>query len=174
MRVANMTSVCTTLYSEPSRYNWMLQYYLRAQGLALSWIGRGASSSATTSSDLDFGAIAARFVAARGSHARRRVVAEEHGSRTARSRRRVLRDARAAALRVLGRPLFEDMVHRIEPFAPEQVQGRRVVHRQVVERVGQDLREPDDARLNAARERRARACGARRPAPARASQSTPS
>jgi glutamate-1-semialdehyde 2,1-aminomutase len=25
----------------PSRYNWMLQYYLRAEGLALSWVGTG-------------------------------------------------------------------------------------------------------------------------------------
>ena len=23
------------------RYNWMLQYYLRSEGLALSWIGTG-------------------------------------------------------------------------------------------------------------------------------------
>ena len=41
IRVANMTSVWTTLYLEPSRYNWMLQYYLRAQGLSMSWIGTG-------------------------------------------------------------------------------------------------------------------------------------
>ena len=33
VRVANMTSVWTTLYTTPSRYNWMFQYYLRAEGL---------------------------------------------------------------------------------------------------------------------------------------------
>ena len=27
--------------SQPSRYNWMLQFYLRAHGLALSWVGTG-------------------------------------------------------------------------------------------------------------------------------------
>ena len=36
-----MTSVWTTLYTEPSRYNWMFQYYLRAEGLTMSWIGTG-------------------------------------------------------------------------------------------------------------------------------------
>jgi glutamate-1-semialdehyde 2,1-aminomutase len=29
------------LYTQPSRYNWMLQFYLREQGLALSWVGSG-------------------------------------------------------------------------------------------------------------------------------------
>jgi glutamate-1-semialdehyde 2,1-aminomutase len=41
LRVVNMTSVWTTLYTVPSRYNWMFQYYLRAEGLAMSWIGSG-------------------------------------------------------------------------------------------------------------------------------------
>ena len=30
------------LYTQPSRYNWMLQFYLRAEGLALSWVGHRA------------------------------------------------------------------------------------------------------------------------------------
>ena len=41
MRVANLSTIWTVLYTRPSRYNWMLQYYLRAEGLALSWIGTG-------------------------------------------------------------------------------------------------------------------------------------
>ncbi len=41
MRVANLSSIWTVLYTQPSRYNWMLQYYLRAEGLALSWVGTG-------------------------------------------------------------------------------------------------------------------------------------
>jgi glutamate-1-semialdehyde 2,1-aminomutase len=29
------------LFREPSRYNWLLQYYLRAEGVTLSWVGTG-------------------------------------------------------------------------------------------------------------------------------------
>ena len=36
VRVANLSSIWTVYYTEPSRYNWMLQYYLLAEGLALS------------------------------------------------------------------------------------------------------------------------------------------
>jgi glutamate-1-semialdehyde 2,1-aminomutase len=31
VRVANLSSIWTVLYTQPSRYNWMLQFYLRAQ-----------------------------------------------------------------------------------------------------------------------------------------------
>jgi glutamate-1-semialdehyde 2,1-aminomutase len=41
LRVANISSVWTVTYTRPSRYNWMLQFYLRTQGLALSWVGTG-------------------------------------------------------------------------------------------------------------------------------------
>jgi glutamate-1-semialdehyde 2,1-aminomutase len=39
VRVSNLSSIWMVHYTEPSRYNWMLQYYLRAEGLALSWVG---------------------------------------------------------------------------------------------------------------------------------------
>ena len=41
VRVANLSSIWTVCYTRPSRYNWMLQFYLRAEGLALSWVGTG-------------------------------------------------------------------------------------------------------------------------------------
>jgi len=41
VRVASLGSVWTVCYPEASRYHWMLQYYLRAEGLALSWVGTG-------------------------------------------------------------------------------------------------------------------------------------
>ena len=59
-----MTSVWTTLYLEPSRYNWMLQYYLRAQGLSMSWIGTGRFVFSHDLEEADFDAIVARVVAA--------------------------------------------------------------------------------------------------------------
>src|SRR5262245_15931780 len=39
VQVANLSSIWTVLYTQPSRYNWMLQFYLRAEGLLLSWVG---------------------------------------------------------------------------------------------------------------------------------------
>ena len=64
MRIANLSSIWTISYTTPSRYNWMLQYYLRAQGLALSWIGTGRLIFSLNYTDADFDAVAERFVAA--------------------------------------------------------------------------------------------------------------
>jgi glutamate-1-semialdehyde 2,1-aminomutase len=62
--VANMSSIWTVSYLRPSRYNWMLQYYLRAEGLALSWIGTGRLIFSLNYTEADFQAVAERFVAA--------------------------------------------------------------------------------------------------------------
>jgi glutamate-1-semialdehyde 2,1-aminomutase len=62
--VANLSSIWTVTYTQPSRYNWMLQYYLRAEGLALSWIGTGRLIFSLNYTDADFAAVADRFVAA--------------------------------------------------------------------------------------------------------------
>src|SRR5207253_3393908 len=64
VRVANMSSIWTVCYTQPSRYNWMLQYYLRAEGLALSWIGTGRLIFSLNYSEADFDAVAERFVLA--------------------------------------------------------------------------------------------------------------
>jgi glutamate-1-semialdehyde 2,1-aminomutase len=64
VQVANLSSIWTVLYTRPSRYNWMLQFYLRAQGLALSWIGSGRLIFSLNYTDEDFAAVADRFVAA--------------------------------------------------------------------------------------------------------------
>jgi glutamate-1-semialdehyde 2,1-aminomutase len=64
VRVANMTSVWTVMYTQPSRYNWMLQFYLRDQGLLLSWVGSGRLIFNLATTDEDFERIASRFVAA--------------------------------------------------------------------------------------------------------------
>ncbi len=41
VRVVGMATVWAVIYEVPSRYNWMLQFYLREQGIALSWVGTG-------------------------------------------------------------------------------------------------------------------------------------
>ena len=51
-------------YTEPSRYNWMLQYYLRAEGLALSWVGTGRLIFSLNYTEADFAEVTDRFVAA--------------------------------------------------------------------------------------------------------------
>ncbi|KRQ95867.1 glutamate-1-semialdehyde 2,1-aminomutase [Bradyrhizobium jicamae] len=64
VRVSNLSSIWTVQYTEPSRYNWMLQYYLRAEGLALSWVGTGRLIFSLNYTDADFTEVADRFVAA--------------------------------------------------------------------------------------------------------------
>ena len=64
LQAANMSSVWTLFYTQPSRYNWMLQYYLRIQGLALSWVGTGRLIFSLNYSDADFEAVVQRFVLA--------------------------------------------------------------------------------------------------------------
>ena len=64
VRVANMSTVWTVLYTRPSRYNWMLQYYLRAHGLALSWVGSGRLIFSLNYGDAEFAEVARRFTGA--------------------------------------------------------------------------------------------------------------
>jgi len=64
VRVANLSSIWSVHYTEPSRYNWMFQYYLRAEQLALSWVGTGRLIFSLNYTDADFAEVANRFVAA--------------------------------------------------------------------------------------------------------------
>jgi len=41
LRVVSLVSIWTVIYLEPNRYNWMLQFYLQAEGLHLGWTGTG-------------------------------------------------------------------------------------------------------------------------------------
>jgi len=67
VQVRNLSSIWTIVYTRPSRYNWMLQYYLRAAGLALSWVGTGRLIFSLNYSDEDFAAVADRIVSAVGA-----------------------------------------------------------------------------------------------------------
>lgn len=68
--VRNMSTIWTVLYTQPSRYNWMFQYYLRKHGLALSWVGSGRLIFSLNYSAQDFAAVADQFVAAAEEMAR--------------------------------------------------------------------------------------------------------
>jgi glutamate-1-semialdehyde 2,1-aminomutase len=64
LRAANLASIWTLFYTTPSRYNWMLQFYLREQGLALSWVGTGRLIFPVDMTDDTFGSVLERVVAA--------------------------------------------------------------------------------------------------------------
>jgi glutamate-1-semialdehyde 2,1-aminomutase len=64
VQVANLSTIWTVSYTLPSRYNWMFQYYLRAEGLALSWVGTGRLIFSLNYSDADFAQVADRIVTA--------------------------------------------------------------------------------------------------------------
>jgi glutamate-1-semialdehyde 2,1-aminomutase len=64
VQVANLSTIWTINYSVPSRYNWMFQYYLRAEGLALSWVGTGRLIFSLNYTDEDFAQVVERIVAA--------------------------------------------------------------------------------------------------------------
>ena len=64
VQVANLSSIWTVFYPQPGRYHWMLQFYLRERGLALSWVGTGRLIFSLNYGDAEFDAVAERFVEA--------------------------------------------------------------------------------------------------------------
>ncbi|WP_374475366.1 aminotransferase class III-fold pyridoxal phosphate-dependent enzyme [Zoogloea sp.] len=64
LRVANLSTIWTVTFTRPGRYNWMLQYYMRAEGLALSWVGSGRFIFSLNYTDADFAEVVERVVAA--------------------------------------------------------------------------------------------------------------
>ena len=64
VQVANLSSIWTVLYTKPACYNWLFQYYLRLEGLALSWVGTGRIIFSLNYTQRDFDEVAARFVRA--------------------------------------------------------------------------------------------------------------
>jgi glutamate-1-semialdehyde 2,1-aminomutase len=64
LRVMNLGTVWTVLFKEPGRYNWLLQYYLRAEDLTLSWVGTGRCMSSLDYSEEDYNELQLRIVSA--------------------------------------------------------------------------------------------------------------
>jgi glutamate-1-semialdehyde 2,1-aminomutase len=64
LQVVNMSTIWTVRYTKPSRYNWLLQYYLREAGLALSWVGTGRFIFSLNYTQADFDVVLQRLVAA--------------------------------------------------------------------------------------------------------------
>jgi glutamate-1-semialdehyde 2,1-aminomutase len=64
LRVAALSSIWTVLYDQPSRYHWLLQFYLREAGLALSWVGTGRFIFSLNYTDADMAEVTRRVIAA--------------------------------------------------------------------------------------------------------------
>ncbi len=64
VRVSSLSSIFTVCYTQPARYNWMLQYYLRAEGLWLSWVGTGRLLFSFDCGEAELNAVVERFTAA--------------------------------------------------------------------------------------------------------------
>jgi glutamate-1-semialdehyde 2,1-aminomutase len=64
VHVAGMETVWSVLFDVPSRYNWMFQYYLREQGIALSWVGSGRMIFNFEFDDTTFDVFTQRFIKA--------------------------------------------------------------------------------------------------------------
>ena len=64
VKVSNLSTIWTVSFTRPSRYNWLFQFYLREQRLALSWIGTGRLIFSLNFTDRDFSEVCDRFVAA--------------------------------------------------------------------------------------------------------------
>jgi len=64
MQAEAMGTVWTLNFSRPCRYHWLLQFYLREAGLALSWVGTGRFIFTLAHTEADLAEITTRFVQA--------------------------------------------------------------------------------------------------------------
>jgi len=62
VRVMHLATVWTVLFVEPGRYNWLLQYYLRAEGVTLSWVGTGRCLATMDFTEKDYAALQTKLV----------------------------------------------------------------------------------------------------------------
>jgi len=62
--ISNMHTVLSILYTKPSRYNWMLQFYLRDVGLELSWLGSSRMIMSFDFTDEQFTEVVELFITA--------------------------------------------------------------------------------------------------------------
>ena len=64
IKITNMHTILSVLYTKPSRYNWMLQFYLKAAGLELSWLGSGRMIMSFNFTEDEFEEVCNRFIEA--------------------------------------------------------------------------------------------------------------
>jgi glutamate-1-semialdehyde 2,1-aminomutase len=109
VRVANLSTIWTVYYPDASRYNWMFQYYLRAAGLALSWVGTGRLIFSLNYSDADFAEVAGRVLSAAREMHRDGWWWHDAEITNKSIRRRVLKEMLQARWASAGRPVTSPM-----------------------------------------------------------------
>jgi glutamate-1-semialdehyde 2,1-aminomutase len=102
LRVVNLATIWTVLFKEPSRYNWLLQYYLRAEDVTLSWVGTGRCLSSMDFTPEDYLALQQKLLEA----ARKMksdgwwLTAEQYPEREKNMRTRLIREMLGSLVRV--------------------------------------------------------------------------
>ena len=146
VRVANLSSVWTLHYTQPSRYNWMLQYYLRAEGLALSWVGTGRFIFQPRLLRCGLRRRSPTASCRRPGHAW--IATAGGGPTPALTNKAIRRRVLQEMLRARGRR----PCHRVDQLPLQQVKRRLPVEHDVVERVGDDLGDPHEPGLHVPQE----------------------
>ncbi len=54
VKISNLETIWTMEFTDPGRYHWLMQYYLRAEGVNLSWVGTGRCMFNFDFTDEDF------------------------------------------------------------------------------------------------------------------------
>ena len=102
VRIVHLVTVWTVLFQEPSRYNWLLQYYLRAEGLTLSWVGTGRCLSSLDFTSQDYRELQTKLLnaALKMKHDGWWVSEHEQPGREKRMRSRLVREMLGSLIRL--------------------------------------------------------------------------
>ena len=101
VRVMNLGTIWTVLFKEPGRYNWLLQYYLRAEGVTLSWVGTGRCLCSMDFTGDDYAALQAKLfdAASRMKNDGWWLTLDEHPERDKQMRTRLMKEMMGSLVR---------------------------------------------------------------------------
>lgn len=102
VRIGHLGTIWTVLYSQPGRYNWLLQYYLRIAGINLSWVGTGRCLTSLDYTEADYDALRIKLKEAttKMKHDKWWLSDEEQPSRDRDIRRSLTREALGSLVRI--------------------------------------------------------------------------
>ena len=116
LRVVHLATVWTVLFTEPGRYNWLLQYYLRAEGLTLSWVGTGRCLGNMDFTDKDYDELRTKLLKAGHLMASDGwwLAAEDHPRRERTMRARLAREVAGSLIHVPStlQRFYDDVMRR--------------------------------------------------------------
>jgi glutamate-1-semialdehyde 2,1-aminomutase len=114
VRLMNLGTVWTILFREQSRFNWLLQYYLRAEGVTLSWVGTGRCLSSMDMTAGDYAELAEKIVTAAGAMQRDAwwLTLEQYPEKEKRMKVRLAREMAATLVPEGVRSFYSDVMER--------------------------------------------------------------